>query len=154
MGNPKKWFNRIENTLEQYENRLGPKEYRKYQVDLLLRMTRRVADYSLDCTDCQSFQDSVGTMTEDLGTLPAMAKEKSQNYRKTQNALLKHLRRKHHLVVPGEYTSTWMSAGMAVGAGIGSIYYDLMVGLGGGLVAGTALGIYLDRRARNLGRVI
>ncbi len=46
------WYGRIEKEVGPYRDSLGKKMSKRYKLDLLLRIARRVSDFSAGCGNC------------------------------------------------------------------------------------------------------
>ena len=68
--------------------------------------------------------------------------------------MVKHLQKEHKLVIEGQNRGRWLLAGMAVSAGIGAVLDQPGAGTAIGVAIGLAIGTYMDRRAKEEGRVI
>jgi hypothetical protein len=153
------WYNRIASDISGYKLTLGPKESRKYRLDQLLRIARRVDDFSGICAQCQGYQQEIARMVQDLSLMVQMPdKEGQKKYFKTIASLTEHLKNVHKLVDKGHYIGMGIGIGMAVGAGIGTALGAVLdnpgIGTGIGAGLGLAIGAYLDKKARGEGKVI
>ena len=148
------WYNHIVKEISLYKDRLSEKEYKKYKLDLLLRLAKRVAVFSSDCRECQAFQGEVTKLTEDLGYLVQMSKEKRKSYFKAINNVIKHLRKYHKLISEEENRGHWIAIGAAIGVAIGASLDNVGVGIAIGIGIGIAIGSYLDAKAKKEGKVI
>jgi hypothetical protein len=146
------WYYGIEKRINYQRDTLSEKDYRKYKLDLLLCLARRVDSFSALCTECQSRKQEITALTNDLANLSLMSKEAKKSYFKALGDITKHLQKQHKLVTEGQY----IGIGMAIGAGIGAALSAVLEG-GGlpiGIGIGAALGFYLDAKAKREGRVI
>ena len=66
------WYNRTDKEIGLHRDNLSNKDYKKYKLDLLLRIARRVEDFSSICGECQLFQQEITKLTQDLGYLLQM----------------------------------------------------------------------------------
>ncbi|MFC1943420.1 hypothetical protein ACFLWO_02430 [Chloroflexota bacterium] len=149
------WYNKIVREINSYKDTLSKKDYKKYKLDLLLRIAKRVDDFSSYCGECQMFQPEITRLAEDLGNLIQIPnKEERKGYLKTINNMVKHLQKQHKLVSEGQY----VGIGLAIGAGIGTALGAALDNTGVGTAMGTgialAIGRYLDNKAKNEGKVI
>ena len=153
------WYNRIASELGQYQVTLGQKGAKKYRIDLLLRVARRVDDFSGICEECRNYQQEINGLVQELSMLVQMpSKESLKKYNKDINNLVEHLKKVHKLVDKGHYTGMGVGIGMAIGGGIGAAIGAAAdnpgIGTGIGVALGVVIGMYLDRKAREEGRVI
>ena len=148
------WYNHIVKEISLYKDRLSEKDYKKYKLDLLLRVAKRVDDFSSACGECQLFQPEITKLTEDLGYLVQMSKEKRKSYFKAINNVIKHLRKYHKLISEEENRGHWMAIGSGIGVAIGAGADNVGVGIAIGIGIGIAIGSYLDAKAKKEGKVI
>ena len=149
------WYDRIAREISPHRDTLSKKDCKKYKLDLLVRVAKRVDDFSSACGECQLFQPEITRLTQDLGNLAQMPdKEKRKSYSRTINNIIKHLQKQHHLVREGQY----MGIGLAIGAGTGTVLGAALDNTGVGTAIGTGIGVavgsYLDKKAKKEGRVI
>ena len=151
------WYNRTTKEISLNKDTLNKKTHKKYKVDLLLRLAKRVEDFSYICGECQLFQPEISKLTQDLNYLlqmPNPSKEASKSYFKAIDNMVKHLQKKHKLVKEGHYLGIGIGIGMALSAGIGTVLGNPGIGPAAGIAIGVAIGIYLDKKAKQEGRVI
>ena len=149
------WYNSIGKEISLYKDTLSKKDYKKYKLDLLLRVAKRVADFSSDCGECQMFQQEITKLTQDLGYLVQMPnKERRKSYFKTINNIIKHLQKYHKLVTEGQNIGIWMALGSGIGVAIGAGMESVAIGIPIGVGIGVAIGAALDAKAKKEGKVI
>ena len=149
------WYNRVAREISSYKDTLSKKDYKKYKLDLLLRVTKRVDDFSSYCGECQMFQPEITRLAEDLGNLIQIPnKEERKSYLKTINSMVKHLQKQHKLVREGQYMGIGTAFGAGFGAALGAALDNPSIGTAIGTALGLAIGRYLDNRAKNEGKVI
>ena len=151
------WYNRIVKEINSYKDTLSQKNYKKYKLDLLLRIAKRVEDFTSICGECQLSQQDITKLTQDLGYLlqmPNPSKETRKSYFKTIDNIVKHLQKKHKLVTEGQNKGKWIAIGMGVSAAIGAALDNPGIGAGIGIAIGIAIGNYMDKKAKEEGRVI
>lgn len=155
-----RWYENIEKVMGSYQASLTPKEVKNYKLDLLLRLARRVADFSEECGQCQVFQPDITQMGQELGTLSKRSKDVRRAYARKIKLIVRHLQSRHKLVTEGRYRNRGMIIGSGVGAALGGILsaagagagFGAGAGLGAGL--GMTIGAGLDAKAKKDGRVI
>ena len=111
-----KWDDGIVKEINLHKDIVGQKDAKKYKLDLLLRVAKRVDSLSSGCGQCQMFQQDIATLTQDLGYLAQWSKERRKSYFKTIGTIIKHLRKQHKLITEGYY----IGIGLAIGIGIGA----------------------------------
>ncbi len=149
-----RWYENTEKAIVSYQSGLTPKEVKKYKLDLLLRVARRVADFSDECGQCQVFQPDITQLVQELGTLSRRPKDARRAYSKKMNLVIKHLQKNHKLVTEGHYRNLGMALGSGWGVGIGVAFDIIGIGIGGGTSLGMVVGTALDAKAKKEGRVI
>ena len=107
------WYSRIVKEIGSYQDTLSKKEFKKYKLDLLLRIAGRVDSFSTICGECQLFQPEITSRVQGLGNLVQMpTKEERKSYFKMIGDITKHLQKQHKLVTKGQY----IRIGLAIGA--------------------------------------
>jgi hypothetical protein len=153
------WYNRVAAEIDQYRITLGKKDAGKYKLDLLMRVAKRIDDFSQTCGECESYKSDVTNLVHELGLLVQMPNREGQRkHTRTINTLVEHMKKVHKLVDKGYYVGMGIGIGMALGAGIGAALGAIVdspgVGTGIGIAVGVAVGTYLDRKAKSEGKVI
>ena len=153
------WYNRIASEIYQYQITLGQKDAKKYKLDQLLRIAKRVDDFSGICAECQTHQQEISQMVQNLSMMVQMPdKEKSKEYTQVFTTLTEHLKKVHNLVDKGHYMGMGIGIGLAIGAGIGTAlgaaFDNPGIGTGIGAGLGLAIGAFLDKKAKDEGKVI
>ena len=148
------WYNRIAKEISLYKDSLSKKDYKKYKLDLLLRVAKRVAGFSSECGECQLFQPEIANLSKELSDLVQMSKEKRKSYFKMINKIIKHLQKQHKLIAEGQNLGIWIAIGVALGVALGVSLDNIGVGIAIGVAIGVAVGAYLDAKARKEGKVI
>jgi len=152
-------YNRIATEINQYQTTLSKKDAKKYKLDLLLRIAKRIDDFSHTCGECQAFQQEITGLTQQLSLLVQMpSKESLKGHSKAINGMVSHLKKVHKLVDKGHYLGMGIGIGMAVGAGLGAALGTALgnpaIGTPIGIAIGLAIGTYLDKKAKEEGKVI
>jgi len=153
------WYNRVATEIGQYEITLGPKDAKKYKLDLLRRVAKRVDDFSHTCGQCQTFQSEINRLVQELSLLTQMpSKEGIKSHTRAIRSLVDHLKKVHKLVEKGQYLGMGIGIGMAIGAVLGGVLGAALenpgIGTAVGIGIGLAVGVYLDKKAEREGRVI
>jgi len=162
MENHNDWYKDVVKEIDKHKDTFSKRGYKKYKLDLLLRMAKRVASFSADCGECQNFQGEITKLAKDLGNLVQASKEERKSYFKMINSILKHLQKHHELITEGENVAIWIGIGIAIGSGMSIVFgvgsdnsgMGMPIGAGIGIAIGSAIGSYLDAKAKKEGRVI
>ena len=139
MENHNDWYIDIVREIDRHKDKFSNRDHKKYKLDLLLRMAKRVASFSADCVECQNFQGEITKLAEDLGNLVQASKEKRKSYFKMINSILKHLQERHKLITEGENLGIWIAIGSGMGIAFGSdnIGMGIPIGVGIGIAIGS-----------------
>ena len=148
------WYNRTAKVINLHKDTFSKKDSKKYKLDLLLRLVRRVDDFSATCGECQMFQPEITKLAEGLYYVFNISKEESKSYFKTISHITKHLKKQHKLVSEGQYMGTWTGIGIAIGAALGAIFDNPGAGTAIGVATGLAIGRYMDNKAKKEGKII
>jgi hypothetical protein len=153
------WYNRIASDISGYQITLGKQGSRRYQLDKLLRIAKRVDDFSGICAECQGYQQEITRMVQELSLIVQMPeKEVTKKHQRSISGFIEHLKKVHRLVDKGHYTGMGVGIGLAVGGGIGAALGAVAdnpgIGTGIGIALGMAVGAFLDRKAKAEDKVI
>ena len=149
------WHDKTSKEITLHRETLSKKDAKKYKLDLLLRVAKRIADFSFECGGCQLSQQEITTLTQDLGNLVQMPdKGGRKRYLKKINRIVKHLQSEHKLVTQGQNVGLWIAIGSGIGVALGAGMDNVGGGIPIGIAIGTAVGIALDAKAKREDRVI
>lgn len=149
------WYNRVVRELSPYKDRLTKKDYKRYKIDLLVRLAGRVDAFSSYCGECQTFQGEITRLVQELILLIQMPNRQSRrSYIKAIGNMTRHFRKTHKLVPEGYYMGIGIAIGMAISTAIGTALDNLGIATGIGFALGLAIGSYLDKKAKQEGKVI
>lgn len=150
-----RWHQEIAQTIHSYQDTLSKKEQKRYKLDLLERVSRRVAEFSPQCGECQLFQQEISEYVGELGNLTQTHnKARLKYYLKKLDRMVKHLQSQHKLVPQGHHVGIWMAIGTAIGVAIGAGMDNVGAGIPIGTAIGVGVGMMLDARAKKEDRVI
>ncbi|MFC1964108.1 hypothetical protein ACFLV1_01865 [Chloroflexota bacterium] len=161
------WCESVSREITELKDRLNPLGQRRYKLSLFIRMTRRIADFSTDCEECQVLKSQITEVSEELRYSPQMTPKEYGNYLTTIKSINRHLKRKHRLVDEKQYIKRFVSISAALGLSLvmsgfvlinfGITLLALSVTLPAlviRVICSYAVGYLLDNRARKQGRVI
>ena len=149
------WYNRIVKEINLHKDTLSKKDAKKYKLDLLLRIAKRVDDFSSYCGECQMFQQEITKLTGELSLLIQMPnKEGRKSYSKAINNIVKHLKKEHKLVSEGQHMGIGLAIGIGIGTALGTALDNPGIGTAIGVAIGIAIGSYVDKKAKEEGKVI
>ncbi len=149
------WYRRLVTEIRSLSDSLSKNVYKKYKLDMLLRIARRVDTLSYTCDECQSNKEVITNLVQDMGNMIQLSdKETSKSYFKTIEDLTKHLQKQHKFVTKGYYVGLWSGIGVVIGAAAGAIMDNSGIGTAIGTVIGLLIGLALDAKAKREDRVI
>jgi hypothetical protein len=148
------WLNNTLEAFAAYNQTLNKKDTKKYKLDSLTRVTKRIADLSKECGECQKFQGDISKLTQDLGGLVQSSKEEKKNYDRKVKEITSHLQKQHKLVAEGTYVGFGIALGPAIGVALGSAQGNVGTGIGIGVGIGVAIGSALEVKAKKDGKII
>jgi len=158
LSNSSDWYDEIAGEISRYRDKFGEKVYKKYKLEYLLRVAKRVNTFSVDCDECQHFREEITKLVKNLGDPASLTKEERKNHSRVINTTTKHLTKHHKLISAGQYVGIGVGLGLVFGAAFGIVFEDvgfgIAVGAGIGLVIGAVIGTSLDAKAKKKGRVI
>ncbi|QNU67466.1 hypothetical protein EHE19_002765 [Ruminiclostridium herbifermentans] len=136
---------------------MDKKQINYYRLDLVERITKRLASFHDECKDCEGFIGKLENYIDTIGT--NTDKQTKREYDKYLNAIISHFASKHKLVDDNYYLSTYMTIGMMFGMVFGAVGIigdssNMGIGISIGLCIGVALGVSQDAKAKKDGRVI
>jgi len=150
-----RWHRETAEKISSYQSSLSKKERKKYQLDLLMRVTRRVAEFNAECGECQLFQQEITSYVNELGNMVHLADNvRRKQYAKRLKQTVRHLQSQHKLVPKGHYVGIWTSIGTGIGVAIGAGMDSVGAGIPIGIGIGVAVGMMLDAKAKREDRVI
>lgn len=154
------WFRKLEQAVEEHRPDFTEKQLKKYAIDLMMRIARRVKDYSDRCETCRSFQHTLTRLEEEFPELPD-SKAQRQYQRNQLQQMAEHFASAHRLAPERYYLMKYLRFGVIAGALVGialSFFLNdgvyLLAGPALGLVLGGLLGGVEDSRIRNERRLI
>ncbi len=148
------WLNNTLESFAAYKQTLSNKEVKKYKLDYLARVAKRIADLSKECGECQKFQGDISKLAQDLGGLVQSSKEEKKNYDRKIKEITSHLQKKHKLIAEGTYVGFGIAVGPALGVALGSGMGNVGAGIGIGIGIGLAIGSALEAKAKKDGKII
>lgn len=150
-----RWYKETAEKISTYQGSLSKKEQKKFQLDLLTRVTRRVAGFNDECGECQLFQQEITVYVNELGNMIHLADNaRRKKYAKRLKQTVRHLKSEHKLVPKGHYAGIWISIGTGIGVAIGAGMDNVGAGIPIGIGIGVAVGMMLDAKAKKEDRVI
>jgi hypothetical protein len=155
------WYNELTRAVEERKSGFSDKQIKKYQVDFLLRLARRIKDYSDKSETCRSYQHILTRLEEEMGELPE-SKAQRQYQKKKLQEIEEYFVEHHRLIPPQYYTKKWVLYGVILGAIVGLLASLFIVsnlpllplGIAAGLLLGLTYGSGEDSKVKQEGRLI
>ena len=149
------WYDRVTKEISPYRDTLSKSDAKKYKLDLLMRIIKRIDVFSSYCGECQTFQSEITGLIQNLGNLVQIPnREERRSYLKAIDNMVKHLQTEHKLINEGQYFGLWMTIGAGAGTALGIALGSTSVGIALGTALGLIIGAYMDRKAKAEGKVI
>ena len=150
----KDWLEETNEKIAKYKKSFTKAESRKYKLELLERVSKRVNEFSSMCGECYQQKGEITTLLNNLEGLIQLSPMATKDYRNKINKIVSHLRKKHKLVAAGTYTAIGNGAGVALGISIGAAMDNVGAGIGIGAGIGVAIGAALEAKAKKDGKII
>jgi len=90
------WYENIEKELSSLKDKMSESDYKLFEVDLLLRVTKRVTSFSSDCKHYQEHRNDISNLVNNLGK-SLKNEEEVTIYGRTFRRILTHLGKHHGL---------------------------------------------------------
>jgi hypothetical protein len=150
----KDWLEDSTGEINQLKEKFSKKEERKYKLELLEKVSKRVAEFSSTCGECYQYKGVISNMLQNLGGLVQLSPTAERDHQNKINDMVKHLRKKHRLITAGAYMAIGNGVGVALGVSIGGALGNIGAGIGIGAGLGAAIGAALEAKARKEKRII
>ncbi len=141
------WYDKIEIQVDENIEKLYKKDYKFYQVDTFLKLSKKIDELSVNCIDCKSLKKKAEDISENLDTYLRGEIALRKSYEKTLNEISDHVK-KVHKVFPNQYNLYSFSFfGIIAGMGLGWLITWLIdeTYLKGGLIFGFTIGLIVGR---------
>jgi hypothetical protein len=122
------WYQAWAEAVEIHQEEFTPKQNRRYQIDLMTRIARRVRDHSERCERCRSYQHTLTRLEEEMQELPD-SKAQRQWQRQKLREIGQHYVAQHNLAPPGYYTRQGLKYGLLSGAALGVLVGLIVLGI-------------------------
>jgi ElaB/YqjD/DUF883 family membrane-anchored ribosome-binding protein len=150
----KDWLEDTNEKIAGYKKTFTKADSRKYKLDFLERVAKRVNEFSSMCGECYQYKGEITNLLNNLEGLIQLSPAATKDYRKKIDTMVAHLRKKHKLVPAGVYTAIGNGAGVALGASLGAVTDNFGAGIGIGAGIGVAVGTALEAKAKKDGKII
>ena len=150
----KNWLDDIVDDIGRYKERFSKKDSKKYKLDFLLRIAKRVDSFYAVCGECQLFQGEITKIVKDLDGSVQSSEYAHKSYDNTIKRVVGHLKKKHKLVTQGTYMGIGTTISMAIGTVFGLALGNIGTGIAVGTGLGTGIGSALEAKAKKDGKTI
>lgn len=148
------WFDNIFNEITATKAKLAKSDIRKYHVNALIRVARKVDKFAPACRTCQRYQGDIKKMIGYLKELPGIRADDEKDYFKKGNVIGEHLQAQHKLAMEGKYFGIGAVVGAAIGGlagwASGFLYIALPICFG----LGCLFGWLFESKARKDGKTL
>lgn len=154
MENNNDWLEKTTKEIVGQQERLSDSDNKKYKLDVLLCVAKRVNGFSDDCEKCKNSKEEIEKLVDKLNQVEQQSTEERNNYFYIINLTIRHLQKSHKLIPRGYYTGIGIPVGVIIGAGIGFALSKIWISVGIGLCLFLFFGGSLDAKAKREGRVL
>ena len=156
------WYQRMKRDIDEYREKFGEQIYREYRLDLLTRIARRVADFSVSCRKCRKLYITINNKVVDIDEIAESNKQEKLQHHKTIDEIAEHLQYDHHLMTDKVYARIGLAFGGFIGLSIGgasgqaldNLLLGIPIGVLLGLIVGALIGRGMDRSNERSGRIV
>jgi len=150
MSNQKNWLNTIQTQIQKFRS-IHPKDIKRYKIDQLERIAKRVEQFSQQCSQCSMQKQEITKLAHNLEFIKGSTQTRKE-YHKKLRLLINHLQKKHKLVAEGQY----IGIGIAIGVALGVPFMTVLGGAGIalGIPFGLVFGIAMENKAKKEGKII
>ncbi len=156
------WIVRIHNNLRTGKEKIHPKDYTFFNVEMIERAAKHTVKFMKNCEVCNANSQELVSLSEQFpGLLQTISGRRE--FSRRLDKVLKHLRKEHGVYPKGYFTGIYTVAGVLTGGlagwlvsrtGIMSLYALMPVFLGIGLTAGWIWGQLRDKKVKNLDKIL
>ncbi len=150
----KDWLEETNEKIAKHKKSFTKAESRKYRLDFLKRLAKRVDEFSSACGECYQYKGEITNLLNNLEGLIQLSPMATKDYRNKINKIVGHLRKKHKLIPAGTYTAIGNGIGVALGTSFGAATGNIGAGVGIGAGIGMAIGAALEAKAKKDGKII
>ena len=90
------WYEGIERGISSLKEKMPKEDYSDYELDLLLRVAKRVAGFSSDCEHCHGHRNDISKLITNLDNI-SLTNEEEADYGRTFRIITNHLKKYHRL---------------------------------------------------------
>lgn len=156
------WYKKIELSINEESEKLYKKDFKFYQVDTLLKLSKKIDSLSSDCNECKELKNTIEEVANHLSDYLKGDIASRKKYEKILNSTSNHLK-KSHKIYPKQYNLySYSFFGIIAGLGLGGLswffakeylHLSLLLGFTIGLITGRIIGKIKDNRLAQENRV-
>lgn len=154
MSPYKDWLEETTEKINKYKETFSKQAARKYKLELLEKVSKRVDEFSSMCGECYQHRGEITNLLDNLGGIVQLSPIASRNHNDKISSIMKHLRKKHKLIAAGYFMALGNAVGIAVGVSVGVATGNIGAGFGIGAGLGAAIGTALEAKAKKDKRII
>ena len=145
----KKSLDTLLKDLRRLQRKVGEKQAKRLNLELLHRAAKRIGDFAGDCRQCKEYLQQLDSHVDTLKNLQGeLDRATARKHQRLIQGIVAHMQRKHRLVAEGYYLGVYLSMGIGLGFALGiTLFNNVIIGLAVGIAGGIALGSARDRRA-------
>ena len=138
------WYRNWSRAVDAHKEELTDKQWEKYGIAYILKLGRRVKDFSDHCKPCRDYQHPLTRLEEEMRELPD-SKAQRQYQAQLIGSLTDHMVKQHRIAPPNYHVKKMLKYGMIAGVVIGVLVSFFVTGnvlhLPIALVLGIALAV-------------
>ena len=146
MENEDTWYDDISEISEKYRFIFSMSNPEKNPVNVMLRVSKRIAEFSGECETCQEFKSTIEQITQSFNTIEKLPHERRKRPFKKLKPIIRHLQKGHHLAAENQYAVAGLVIGLVGGAFLGFIGGKIVGNLGNGIAIGMIAGLFIGMK--------
>lgn len=157
------WYKKIENKVLEQNEQLYKKDFRFYQVDVFLKLAKKVDEFN-SCKTCKQLKSQIEEVAGNLSDYLKGDVGSRRNYERKLNEISKHIKVVHKIYPKQHNLYTFSFYGIASGLGLGALiayiidknYIEegLIIGFTIGVIVGRIIGKIKDKRFHQEGKTL
>jgi len=148
-------YYKVNQNIQEAKEKIHKKDYKFFQVELLLDLTKLTQKFSKDCKHCEANKKELEDITENISDAINTISGR-QKYTDRIDNITSHFRKAHKIYYKGYFLSIYSLLGMLIGAVAGVLValpinihitaFGGMVGFTVGLIVGRILGRIKEKK--------
>jgi hypothetical protein len=136
------WYRNWSRAIDAHKDDLTDKQWKKYNIAYMLKLGRRVKDFSDKCKTCRDYQHPLTRLEEELQELPE-SKAQRQYQAKILGEMTNHMVKNHRIAPPNYHVKKMLRYGLVLGFVVGIIVALFVTGNLLHIPLGIILGVVL-----------